>query len=100
MLYHLLVPLADQYTFFNVFRYITFRSGGAMLTALTICFLWGTPLIAWLKARQGKGQPIREDGPASHLLTKKGTPTMGGLMILGSLFVSTLLWVDLDNKYI
>lgn len=100
MLYHFLVPLADQFSFFNVFRYITFRSGGAMLTALVMCFIWGTPLIHWLKSKQGKGQPIREDGPASHLLTKKGTPTMGGLMILGSLFVSTLLWADLSNPYI
>ena len=100
MLYHLLVPLAEHFSFFNVFRYITFRSGGAMLTSLFICFTWGAPLIQWLKGKQGKGQPIREDGPASHLLTKKGTPTMGGLMILGSLFVSTLLWADLENSYI
>lgn len=100
MLYYLLLPLADDYTFLNLFRYITFRSGGAMLTALLICFICGKPMIAWLKSKQGKGQPIREDGPESHLLTKKGTPTMGGLMILKALFVSTLLWADLSNPYI
>lgn len=100
MLYYLLLPLAEHYSFFNIFRYITFRSGGAMLTALTICFVFGGPLITWLKSKQGKGQPIREDGPASHLLTKKGTPTMGGLMILMALFISTLLWADLKNPYI
>lgn len=100
MLYHFLVPLADQFSFLNVFRYITFRSGGAMLTALCLCFLCGDKLILWLKSKQGKGQPIREDGPESHLLTKKGTPTMGGLMILGALFTSTLLWADLSNMYV
>ena len=100
MLYHFLTALAAEHSFLNVFRYITFRSGGALLTALFLCFTCGGPLIQWLKSRQGKGQPIREDGPESHLLTKKGTPTMGGLMILGALFISTLLWADLKNPYI
>lgn len=100
MLYHLLVPFSSDYTLLNVFRYITFRSGGAILTSLLIFFIFGSGLISWLKSKQGKGQPIREDGPESHLLTKKGTPTMGGLIILLAIFVSTFLWADLGNKYI
>lgn len=100
MLYHLLVPYAQEYIIFNVFRYITFRSMGAVLTALIFCFIVGPRLIVWLKAKQGKGQPIRDDGPQSHLLTKQGTPTMGGLLILLSICFSTLLWADLSNPYI
>ncbi|MGF1593621.1 MAG: phospho-N-acetylmuramoyl-pentapeptide-transferase [Kiloniellaceae bacterium] len=100
MLYNLLVPLAEEFTVFNLFRYLTFRSGGAVITALTICFLIGPRVIAWLRAKQGEGQPIREDGPEGHLLTKKGTPTMGGFLILIALTVSTLLWADLTNRYV
>jgi phospho-N-acetylmuramoyl-pentapeptide-transferase len=100
MLYHFLVPLADQFQPFNVFRYLTFRSGGAIMTALVIAFVIGPPLIRWLKIKQGKGQPIREDGPQRHLLEKKGTPTMGGLMILIAVAVSTILWADLANPYV
>jgi phospho-N-acetylmuramoyl-pentapeptide-transferase len=100
MLHYFLVPLADQFQLFNVFRYITFRVGGAMLTALIIAFIIGPPLIRWLKLKQGKGQPIREDGPQRHILEKKGTPTMGGFMILIALTVSTLLWADLTNLYV
>jgi len=100
MLYNLLVPLAEDVTFFNLFRYLTFRSGGAVITALAICFLLGPRIIAWLRAKQGEGQPIREDGPEGHLLTKKGTPTMGGFLILIALTVSTLLWADLTNRYV
>ncbi|WP_119168585.1 phospho-N-acetylmuramoyl-pentapeptide-transferase [Algihabitans albus] len=96
----LLVPFADDFQLFNLFRYLTFRSGGAVLTALLICFLLGPRVIAWLKMKQREGQPIREDGPQSHLLTKKGTPTMGGVLILLSLAVSTLLWADLTNPYV
>ncbi|WP_375592648.1 phospho-N-acetylmuramoyl-pentapeptide-transferase [Algihabitans albus] len=96
----LLVPFADDFQLFNLFRYLTFRSGGAVLTALLICFLLGPRVIAWLKQKQREGQPIREDGPQSHLLTKKGTPTMGGVLILLSLAVSTLLWADLTNPYV
>ena len=99
MLYHLLSPWATEYSVFNLFKYITFRTGCAILTALVISFLFGERLILWLKARQGKGQPIRAEGPQSHL-TKKGTPTMGGLLILISLTVSTLLWADLTNAYV
>lgn len=100
MLYHLFVPLSDEIGFLNIFRYLTFRSGGAILTALLICLILGPRMIIWLKSKQGKGQPIREDGPESHLVTKKGTPTMGGLMILLSMFITTLLWADLRNPYI
>jgi len=99
MLYQLLVPLADDFGPFNLFRYLTFRTGGAIMTALVISFLIGPRLIAWLRRKQGEGQPIRADGPESHL-KKKGTPTMGGLMILIAVIVSTLLWGDLFNAYI
>src|SRR3546814_1897368 len=98
MLYNLLVPLADQVPVLNLFRYLTFRSGGAVLTALAICFLIGPRVIDWLRSRQGEGQPIRSDGPEGHLLTKKGTPTMGGFLILIALTVSTLLWADLRRS--
>ncbi|MGL4812972.1 MAG: phospho-N-acetylmuramoyl-pentapeptide-transferase, partial [Beijerinckiaceae bacterium] len=76
--------------FLNVFRYITFRTAGATVTAMLFVFLLGPTIIGMLRLKQGKGQPIREDGPASHLLTKKGTPTMGGLMILSGMIFSTL----------
>jgi len=100
MLYHLLVPLADEYTIFNVFRYLTFRTGAATLTAMFFCFVAGPAIIRWLKTKQAQGQPIREDGPESHLLTKQGTPTMGGVMILLGVFIATLLWADLANLYV
>jgi phospho-N-acetylmuramoyl-pentapeptide-transferase len=96
----LLGHLTAQSQFFNLFNYITFRTGGAMFTAMIIAFVIGAPFIAWLRQRQGKGQPIRTDGPESHLLTKKGTPTMGGLIILISLGVASLLWCDLKNPYV
>ncbi len=100
MLYSLLFPLADEFQIFNLFRYLSFRSGGAILTALLISFIIAPKMIAWLKKLQREGQPIRDDGPESHLLTKKGTPTMGGLMILISVSISTLLWSDLSNPYV
>ena len=100
MLYLLLYPLADQFIVFNLFRYLTFRTGGAVLTAMLIAFVFGEPLINWLRARQGKGQPIRLDGPQSHIVAKKGTPTMGGFLILLGLVVGTLLWADLTNRYV
>ncbi len=100
MLYNLFRPLADQFFLFNLFRYITFRSGAACLTALLFSFLLGPPVIRWLKSVQRQGQPIRLDGPERHLIEKKGTPTMGGVLILGSLTASTLLWVDLSNLYV
>ena len=89
---HLFGPL-------NVFRYITFRAACAAATALFFVFFFGPEIINALRAKQGKGQPIREDGPASHLVTKKGTPTMGGLMILSGLVAATLLWANLRNPY-
>jgi phospho-N-acetylmuramoyl-pentapeptide-transferase len=97
---YLLLPFADEISVLNVFRYITFRSGGAAMTALLISFILGPPVIRWLKQKQREGQPIREDGPESHLLTKKGTPTMGGMLILIAIAVSTLLWADLANGYV
>jgi len=100
MLFHILYPLADQFGALNVFRYITFRTGGAMMTALIVSFLFGPVMIELLRARQGQGQPIRDDGPESHLLTKKGTPTMGGVLILLAVCSATLLWADLTNPYI
>ena len=100
MFYHLFLELADQISALNVFRYITFRTGGALMTALFLSFLFGPKLISQMRVKQGKGQPIREDGPARHLIEKQGTPTMGGLMILASVLVSTLLWADLSNLYV
>lgn len=91
--------LAEGGDVFNLFRYITFRAGAAFFTALVFGFLFGRPLIDLLRRRQGKGQPIRDDGPQSHL-AKAGTPTMGGLLILSAILVSTLLWARLDNPYI
>ena len=83
---------------FNLIRYITFRAGAAAITALAIGLVIGPRFIGWLRIRQGRGQPIREDGPQTHL-AKRGTPTMGGLMILTSLSISLLLWMDLTNRY-
>jgi phospho-N-acetylmuramoyl-pentapeptide-transferase len=100
MLYSLLVPLADHIGVLNVVRYITFRTGGAVMTALVVSFVLGPGLIRWLRKKQREGQPIRLDGPESHLLTKKGTPTMGGVLILIALTSATLLWADLSNGYV
>ncbi|MCI5060158.1 MAG: phospho-N-acetylmuramoyl-pentapeptide-transferase [Alphaproteobacteria bacterium] len=99
MLYHLLFPLADEFGIFNLFQYITFRTGGAILTALIISFVIGPAMIDWLKKKQKEGQPIRQDGPEGHF-KKAGTPTMGGLMILISVGISVFLWADLSNPYI
>src|SRR5258708_8919521 len=95
-----LFPLVSQFEALNLFRYITFRSGGAVVTALIISFIAGPRVIAWLKSMQAEGQPIRDDGPEGHLLRKKGTPTMGGFLILLALTLSTLLWADLSNAYV
>src|SRR5947199_6917015 len=99
MLYWL-SAFSDTFGPLNVLRYITFRTGGSMITALVFVFLFGPWIIDHLRLRQGKGQPIRSDGPQSHLVTKKGTPTMGGLMILSGLVVSTLLWANPLNPYV
>jgi len=100
MLYHLFAALTDKFEPFNVFRYLTFRTAGAIVTALIISFICGRPIINWLRAVQREGQPIRIDGPESHLLTKKGTPTMGGALILLAIISSTLLWADLTNRFV
>jgi phospho-N-acetylmuramoyl-pentapeptide-transferase len=99
-MFYWLTELSDKISFFNVFRYITFRTGGAIVTALVFVFLFSGPIIDLLRLKQGKGQPIRSDGPPSHLVTKKGTPTMGGLMILSGLLVSTLLWANPRSPYV
>ncbi len=98
----MLYLIAEQLDFpgiFNLIRYISFRAGGATATALLIGLLLGPAFIRWLRATQGKGQPIRSDGPQSHL-AKRGTPTMGGLLILVSVGISVLLWMDLSNPYV
>lgn len=95
-----LTELSDGGDVFNLFRYITFRAGGAFFTALVFGFVFGKPLINALRRRQQFGQPIREDGPESHVKTKQGTPTMGGLLILSALVLATLLWARLDNGYV
>ncbi len=100
MLFHFLVPLADTFGPFNLFRYLTFRTGGAMLTAMLIAFCIGPTLIRHLGQMQGGGQPIREDGPGRHWLTKQGTPTMGGLLILIAGLGSTIIWADPANVYL
>ncbi len=100
MLFNFLYPLSDQLPILNLFRYLTFRTGGAIMTALLISFVFGPSLIRWLKHRQKEGQPIRKEGPERHILEKAGTPTMGGFLILLGLLVSTLLWADLTNPYI
>jgi phospho-N-acetylmuramoyl-pentapeptide-transferase len=98
MLYWL-TEFSDGGDIFNLFRYITFRAGMAFFTALIFGFIFGRPLINLLRRRQGKGQPIRDDGPQTHF-AKAGTPTMGGLLILSALLFSTLLWARLDNAYV
>lgn len=100
MLYHLALSLSDQIPVLNVLRYTTFRTGGAIMTALFLVFLFGPALISKLRLKQGRGQPIRDDGPARHVVEKQGTPTMGGLMILFGIVASTLLWSDLSNLYV
>jgi phospho-N-acetylmuramoyl-pentapeptide-transferase len=99
-MFYWLVDLSGTFPVLNVFRYITFRTGGAVGTGALFVFLFGPWIIDHLRLRQGKGQPIRSDGPQSHLVTKIGTPTMGGLMILSGLVVSTVLWANLLNPYV
>jgi phospho-N-acetylmuramoyl-pentapeptide-transferase len=100
VLYHLLTPLSQGGDMFNLFRYITFRAGGAFMTALIFGFVFGPSIIKALRRMQKKGQPIRDDGPQSHIVAKAGTPTMGGVLILGALIFSTLLWGRLDNGFV
>src|SRR5712671_3756241 len=98
MFYHWLAPLGKTYIIFNLFNYISFRAAGATVTALILAFLVGPPVIRRLRARK-VGQVIRAEGPASHQ-TKRGTPTMGGLIILLATIVPTLLWARLDSRYV
>ena len=99
MLYWL-ADLSSTISFFNVFRYLTVRTGGALITALVFVFMFGPWIIDHLRLRQGKGQPIREDCPQSHVVSKRGTPTMGGLMILSGVTVATVLWANPANPYV
>ena len=98
MLYHLLYPLSSDYTFLNVFKYITFRTFGAAITSVVFCMLLGPTFISWMQKKQMK-QVVRDDGPQSHL-SKQGTPTMGGALILAGVTVPTLLWADLSNSFV
>ncbi len=95
----LLVSASEQFTVFNVFRYITFRTGGALITSALIVFMFGPVIINSLRVRQGKGQPIRADGPQTHF-KKAGTPTMGGLMIMSGIIGSSILWANLSSVYV
>src|SRR5262249_43682728 len=94
------IEFSDRLNVLNVFRYLTVRTGGAMVTALLFVFLFGPMIIDHLRLRQGKGQPIRTDGPQSHLVTKRGTPTMGGLMILSGVLAATLLGANPPTPYV
>jgi len=100
MLYEWLAPLSEDFQLFNLFNYLTFRAGSAMMTSLVIAFILGPRMISMLRMRQGKGQPIREDGPEGHIIKKAGTPTMGGLLILLSVCLSTLLWGNLHSPFL
>ena len=100
MLHEYLYPFSEAFQIFNVFKYISFRTGGAILTALIISFILGPFLINLLRTFQKEGQPIRTDGPTDHILKKKGTPTMGGILILFASVGSTILWMQLDNQYV
>ena len=100
MFYHFFIAYIEKFSFLNLFNYITFRAGGALFTALTISFILGPSVIKYLKKIQKKGQPIRPDGPKSHIIKKAGTPTMGGTLILISLIISTLLWSNLSNALV
>ena len=99
MLYNLILGLVDQYSFLNVFKYLTFRTGLAMFTSMAVVLIIGTPFIKFFSARQIL-DPIREDGPSDHIIKKIGTPTMGGVLILLGLFSGILLWGNLFSYYI
>ena len=99
MLYSFFTSLIDQYSFLNVFKYITVRIAFSVITSFTIVFLIGEPLIKIFERKQISG-PIRQDGPIDHIIKKSGTPTMGGLIIILGIFLGTILWADLKNPYI
>jgi len=100
LLYLFFSSLIEDYSFFNLIRYLSFRSVAAFITSLVIVFLFSPKIILWLKSKQNEGQPIRTDGPDWHLEMKRGTPTMGGVIILGALILSTILWADIKNLYL
>ena len=99
MLFHFFTSLIEQYSFLNVFKYLTFRTGLSVVTSLIIVFIIGGPLIKLFSKNMISG-PIRQDGPIDHIIKKSGTPTMGGVMIIIGMLSSTLLWADLSNIYI
>ena len=99
MLYNLILNFVDSFTFLNVFKYLTVRTGLAMFTSMFVVFLIGTPFINYFSAKHIIN-PIREDGPDEHIIKKIGTPTMGGVLILIGLFFGVLLWCNLSNPYI
>ena len=99
MLFNLLTSFIDQYSFLNVFRYLTFRTGLSVVTSLVVVFIIGGPLIKIFSEKMISG-PIRQDGPIDHIIKKSGTPTMGGVIIIVGMLTSTLLWADLNNIYI
>ncbi|MDR0632923.1 MAG: phospho-N-acetylmuramoyl-pentapeptide-transferase [Holosporales bacterium] len=99
MFYNLLYPLSGHFPYFNIFKYLTVRTAGALLTALLLALFFGSPIINLLKKKQQNGQPIRAYSPENHL-AKSGTPTMGGILILGATLVSVFLWADLTNPFI
>ena len=100
MIYNFIYDLISEYPFLNIFKYLTFRCGAAFITSIIISFLAGPFIIRYLKKKQKIGQPIRDDGPKWQIEAKKGTPTMGGTLILLALISSTLLWADIYNKYV
>ena len=99
MLFHLFTSLVDQYSFLNVFKYLTFRTGLSVMTSLVVVFIIGSPLIKIFSEKMITG-PIRQDGPIDHIVKKSGTPTMGGVIIIIGIISSTLLWADLKNVYV
>ena len=99
MLFNLLTSLIDQYSFLNVFKYLTFRTGLSVITSLIVVFLIGGPLIKIFSEKMITG-PIRQDGPIDHIIKKSGTPTMGGIIIIIGIISSTVLWADLTNVFI
>ena len=99
MLFNLLTSLIDQYSFLNVFKYLTFRTGLSVVTSLVIVFIIGGPLIKLFSEKMITG-PIRQEGPIDHIIKKSGTPTMGGVIIIIGILFSTLLWADLTNIYV
>ena len=99
MLFHFFTSLIDHYSFLNVFKYLTFRTGLSVMTSLVVVFIIGSPLIKVFSDKMITG-PIRQDGPIDHIVKKSGTPTMGGIIIIIGILSSTLLWADLTNNYV